>query len=497
MGTRLGKCGLLQQSLHFQKEIDHSRSKRIKLKTAIVWFRKDLRLHDHEALHKAIDEADSIIPFYCFEEEEFGKTSFGFDKTGPFRGKFLRESVLDLRKSLKELGNNLCIRRGKTSNQLAKIVNEFQVDKIFTTKDIYPEERSVQQEVESVCKIDMDYSFEACLYHINDLPHDHKNTPSVFTSFRKGVEKKSKVRELYPTPSKMPKPPEGIQWGEVPELADLGIEGREIDKKAAIMAKGGESEALKRLRDYFYNDNALIHYKKTRNGLLGESYSSKFSLWLWNGCISPRKIYWEVKQFEKKVEKNQSTYWLIFELIWRDYFKYVALQNGNRIFQLEGIGNSDRVWEQDWDRFNKWAKGETGIPFIDANMRELNETGFMSNRGRQNVASFLSKELKLDWRMGAEYFESVLIDYDVASNYGNWMYVSGVGNDPRDRYFNIISQAKRYDKQGKYVKNWLPELKLADSAYVHHPWTAQGDLFGKRLDYPKPMVEPDYWEKYY
>ena len=208
-------------------------------------------------------------------------------------------------------------------------------------------------------------------------------------------------------------------------------------------------------------------------------------------------IYWKVKEFEKEVKKNQSTYWLIFELIWRDYFKYISLKHGNKIFQLEGIGKSERNWEIDKERFEKWANGETGIPFIDANMRELNSTGFMSNRGRQNVASFLSKEVQLDWRMGAEYFESMLIDYDVASNYGNWMYVSGVGNDPRDRYFNIISQAKRYDANGEFVKHWLPELAEMDASNVHHPWTANQVLFSNDISYPKPMVEPDYWKKYY
>ena len=263
------------------------------------------------------------------------------------------------------------------------------------------------------------------------------------------------------------------------------------------MAKGGEQEALKRLESYSFESNALQEYKESRNGLLGEDYSSKLSLWLWNGCLSPRMIYWKVMQYEKEVKRNQSTYWLIFELIWRDYFKYIALKHGNRIFQLNGIGRSARQWEVDFERFEKWAKGETGIPFIDANMKELNKTGFMSNRGRQNVASFLSKELQLDWRMGAEYFESMLIDYDVASNYGNWMYVSGVGNDPRDRYFNIISQAKRYDAKGNFVKHWLTELDDLDSTLIHHPWTANEQLFPHKVSYPKPMVEPEYWKKYY
>ena len=196
-------------------------------------------------------------------------------------------------------------------------------------------------------------------------------------------------------------------------------------------------------------------YKKTRNGLLGIDYSSKFSSWLANGSISARTIYWKVKQFEKEYFKNQSTYWLIFELIWRDYFKYVSMKHGNQIFKLEGILKKEYDWSTNKNQIQKWINGETTSDFVNANMIELKSTGWMSNRGRQNVASYFAKELELDWRIGAAYFESLLVDYDVHSNYGNWMYVSGVGNDPRDRKFNVQLQAERYDANGKFRKLWL------------------------------------------
>lgn len=467
------------------------------MKTAIVWFRKDLRLHDNEALHKAIHSAEQIVPFYCFEESEYGKSRFGFDRSGPFRTQFNIESVATLRKSLQEIGSDLCVRIGNTPNELLELVKESKAEAIFTAKDIYAEEIAIQKEVEKKTAVPLKYAFGSCLYHINDLPHSYQDTPEVFTTFRKGVEKKARVRDLFPRPKHIPKPKVDLNWASLPNAKALGIEPRMIDAGAAIQARGGEKEALDRLNHYFFESLALQEYKHTRNGLLGEDYSSKLSLWLWNGCISPRMIYWKVKDFEKRVKKNQSTYWLIFELIWRDYFKYIALKHGNKIFQLHGIGSSKRRWEVDQERFERWTKAETGIPFIDANMRELNLSGFMSNRGRQNVASFLSKELQIDWRMGAEYFESMLIDYDVASNYGNWMYVSGVGNDSRDRYFNIISQAKRYDAKGEYVKHWMPELHALAASTVHHPWTSEQQLFSNEIDYPKPMVEPDYWKKYY
>lgn len=467
------------------------------MSTAIVWFRKELRLHDNEALVKALSHHDRIIPFYCFEETEFGTTSFGFEKTGPFRAKFLIESVQNLKENLQKLGSDLVIRRGSTMNQLSKVVVQENVSKIYAFKDIHQEEIDIQNQIESI-GLQVDYSFGQTLFHVNDLPHPFEETPQVFTQFRKGVEKKSAVRAVFETPQSLPELKVSSEIGDLPALEDFGLLPETIDERAAIVAKGGEDEALKRLKHYFFETEELTYYKQKRNGLIGSNYSSKLSLWLWNGCISPRQIYWEVKRFEKEVKSNQSTYWLIFELIWRDYFKFISLKHGNKIFFQRGIKNHDYNWSTNKEKFNKWAEGRTGVPFVDANMRELNQTGFMSNRGRQNVASFLTNELEIDWRMGAEYFESKLIDYDVASNYGNWMYNAGVGNDPRDRYFNIILQAKRYDDKGKYVKMWLPELEELDAKAVHHPWTASDDLFGKpELDYPEPMVEPEYWKKHY
>ena len=182
--------------------------------------------------------------------------------------------------------------------------------------------------------------------------------------------------------------------------------------------------------------------------MLGEDYSSKFSAWLSVGCISPREIYEEVKNYEKVFGANDSTYWLIFELLWRDYFGFYLQKDKLRFFRQASQLTSTVG-------LNAWKEGRTGEPFIDANMTELRLTGFMSNRGRQNVASYLCNNLKVDWRYGAAYFEQQLIDYDVCSNWGNWAYLAGVGNDPRaNRYFNTAKQAAIYDPQGRYVQLW-------------------------------------------
>jgi deoxyribodipyrimidine photo-lyase len=292
------------------------------------------------------------------------------------------------------------------------------------------------------------------LYHPDDVNFEIAKTPQVFTVFRKKLEKYVDIRDEVFV-NQQPLQNRVSNDTVIPNLQDLGFESFEKHPKTAFPFKGGENQALNRLEDYFFNTKKLGFYKKTRNGLVGVDYSSKFSPWLANGSISARTIYWNVKQFEKEHFKNQSTYWLVFELIWRDYFKYVSLKHGNQIFKLEGILGKDYDWSKNQNIIDKWINGETASDFVNANMIELQETGWMSNRGRQNVASYFAKELELDWRIGAAYFESLLLDYDVHSNYGNWMYVAGVGNDPRDRKFNVELQAERYDSNGKFRRIWL------------------------------------------
>lgn len=464
---------------------------------AIVWFRDDLRVHDNEALYLAAQNHDEIIPFFCFDSRFFGNGSFGFEKTGEHRAQFLIESIHSLKKQLRKLGSDLYLCYGNTSANLIKIADEFQVDQIYCNKSIHEEENQIQHEVETQLDCPIKYVYGSTLIHPGDLGFNPKETPRSFSSFRKKVESNLCIRKEIPYPQKLPPFPKNLISDYDPSLENLGVSMNYYKKENAI-ANGGEEEGLKRLKYYFFESEKILEYKETRNGLLGFDYSSKLSLWLWNGALSPRKIYWELKRFEQSVKSNQSTYWLLFELLWRDFYKFTAIKEGNQIFKIKGVQNRKREWKNDQTLFQQWADGLTGVPFIDANMKELNQTGFMSNRGRQNVASFFVVELGLDWRMGAAYFESKLIDYDVASNYGNWMYIAGVGNDSRDRYFNIISQAKRYDPKGEYVKHWLPELADCSSEIVHHPWTAQKTLFDREnVGFPRPIAEPDYWKQHY
>ncbi len=444
-------------------------------KTILVWFRKDLRIHDNEILTEAVRKGGSIIPVYCFDPRQFELTSFNTSKTGLIRAKFLLESVADLRNSFRAAGGDLIIRIGKPESIIPELVVKYKVDEVYHHREVASEETGVSTLVENALwklKINLKHFIGHTLYHKEELPFPINAIPDVFTNFRKKVERDSSVRNCFKAPGAM-KFPENMDTGELPELSELGFTEPEFfDDRSVMKFKGGETEALKRLQDYFWNSNSVKTYKQTRNGLIGADYSSKFSAWIALGCLSPREVYWEIKKYEQLHGDSDSTYSLFLELLWRDYFRYMFKKYGNKFFQKAGFkGVAPDEGENQDEFFELWKDAKTGIPFIDANMRELNSTGFMSNRGRQNVASFLVKDLKVNWMWGAAYFEEKLIDYCPANNWGNWAYIAGVGNDPRQyRHFNVLKQAMDYDPQGDYIRLWIPELAAINVAQIHQPW---------------------------
>lgn len=426
----------------------------------LIWFKNDLRVQDNNSLFQACKNSGKVIGVYFLDPSQFEITKYGFKKTEKYRAKFLLETLRDLKNNLATKNISLLIFHDVPENVFPKLVSDYEIGTIFMQKEWTSEERNVNDRIQ---KLNLNAVFKEVydqfLFHPDDIPYsDFTKIPEVFTEFRKKCEKESKIR---PCVTINAKPIDNLieTSNEIPSLEDLGLETFKLDKNSAFPFRGGETAALKRIENYFFDTENLSQYKKTRNGLIGDSYSSKLSAWLANGSISARSIYWEVQNYEQEICKNEDTYWLIFELIWRDYFKYISLKHGNKIFQLDGILGKKYEWKFNQKAFRQWENGNTNEPFVNANMIELQRTGFMSNRGRQNVASYWAKEWEQDWRVAAAYFESMLIDYDVHSNYGNWLYNAGVGNDPRDRKFNIKRQAEMYDGAGKYQKLWLnPDL---------------------------------------
>lgn len=422
------------------------------------WFRNDLRLSDHEILSNLL-EIKELIPIYIIDPRNWEMQDIGFRKTGKFRTKFLFETLENLDRNLKKLGSKLIVKKGNPEKLIPELINKYNVDILSYELENTSEEKNIEDNVlENLDnKVEVKTFWSKTLIHRDDLSFPIQNLPDIFTQFRKIVEQDLKVRTLFHYPETLPINPvdetSDIK-SEFGNLLDLNI----YEPRAAHQFVGGERYAKRELDYYFWKSKSLSEYKKTRNGLIGRNYSSKFSAWLANGSISPREIYFEVLKYEQEIEKNETTYWLIFELLWRDYFRFVSLKFDYKIFQKWGLKDDSVNIKNKFnlDKLELWIDGMTQKDFVDANMIEISKTGFMSNRGRQNVASYLVKDMGLDWRLGAKYFESQLIDYDVASNWCNWLYVAGLGNDPREnRYFNISRQQQMYDPKGDFVRLWL------------------------------------------
>ena len=425
------------------------------MNTLLHWYRNDLRSEDHAALAHAAAKGMKVLPLYILSNEEMFRLS-DLPRWGKHRKQFLYQTLKDLADFWNKQGTELLILQGKPVDIIPQLCQKYTVEELSFAAAHASEEIALEQAVELALKgekISIFKFYDDFLIHPDDLFCLPSQIPDVFTNFRKSVEANLKIRVpfVYDFPQGYPHNEKGISL----EQINLN-ENSFVDTRSAFPFSGGERQAQIRIQDYFFTNKFILQYKETRNGLLGADYSTKFSPWLSLGAVSPRQIYTELKKFEQQHGANESTYWLVFELFWRDYFRYILIKYGRKIFLKNGLNiyNPNREVVQSDALFQSWILGKTGDDFVDACMHELAATGFMSNRGRQNVASYLVHQLKLDWRLGAEYFESMLIDYDAASNWGNWAYLAGVGNDPRQRIFNTQKQAEQYDQNGEFRKCW-------------------------------------------
>lgn len=425
------------------------------MSTCILWFRNNLRLGDNMPVAEAYARFETIIPVYILSDSKHAGT-WVEPGMGTHRARFLVESLDDLDKSLKRQNSQLLIIPSNDAvNTLLEIAKATDAHAIYGPKEFAFDE--VQEELaltkrSKTERLELKLFTERTLYLQSDLPFGLDNLPEVFSRFRGKVEKRSRVQPPIEEPEITSFDPLdfGLSGTEIPSLSNAK------DPRSAVPFKGGTTAAWEELDYYFWESEAVLEYKQTRNGMVGRRYSSKFSAFLALGCISARQIYDELKRFEEEVESNESTYWLFFELLWREYFQWIALKHGKDVFAAHGL-QREKPLKQGFNTraFEKWTSGNTGDEFVDANMKELLATGFMSNRGRQNVASYLVHDMGIDWRAGAAFFEKHLIDYDPASNYGNWLYNAGRGNDPRPfRKFNTKMQAERYDPKGEFVDTW-------------------------------------------
>ncbi|MDX5326732.1 MAG: DASH family cryptochrome [Bacteroidota bacterium] len=416
---------------------------------SVFWFRDDLRIQDNRSLHRCSKESESILGIYVIDPSIWAGTQFGIPRMGSFRRRFLLECLADLDHQIRTMGGRLIILHGSPEKEIPNIVRSHGFEKVFASAGYTWEEKNMEQEIKR--HVHLEIQWNGTLTDPHSLPFEIHDLPDVFTSFRKKVEKYGSFWD----PVSMDEP---IPWIDLPEVGlsvdEIEFEAISPDHRAVMDFVGGEGHGWKRLNHYIHISGSVAHYKETRNAMLGADNSSKFSPWLASGCISPRQVANEVQRFEEAEGATESTYWMIFELLWRDFFKFAFLKYGPKLFQPKGIGNRMPPLAHD-ERFDLWCEGKTGDDLVDANMIELQRTGFMSNRGRQNVASYLVHDLEQDWRLGASWMEYLLIDHDPASNWGNWAYVAGVGHDPRNRKFNTQLQSERYDPDMAYRRTWL------------------------------------------
>ncbi len=412
----------------------------------IYWFRNDLRLHDNPALLQAIESRKPVIPVYIMDDSLLSQHPLGFNRMGEYRKNFLFETLVNLSESIQQAGSCLWIYKGKTSVILRNIYKQINAEAIFAQSEYAPEELGIEQELKPI--VNLRLIDGSMLFTPSMVPFYPMQSPFYYTAF------KNKVWELGP----LVRPVTTVT--QIPSLNKLEqLMPKELfvptKTNAQLNFKGGETEGLKRLEDYF-STNAPLHYSETRNALHGRDFSSWLAPWLANGGLSVRLVWQQLNKLKPANEaENESVKTLKEQLIWRDYFRYLMMRYGNRLFGLKGLRSSEPLMFNDRETFEKWRLGQTGQPIVDALMNELRHTGFMSNRGRMLVSYYLAKELKVNWQWGAAWFESMLIDYDVYSNFGNWAYQSGRGTDSRvNRRFNLTKQAEKFDADGSFRRKW-------------------------------------------
>ena len=431
---------------------------------SIVWFRRELRLEDNAALVAAAKESTALLCVYVVPPRFFDMDPLGFPRVGPYRRRFLAESLDDLRTALAARGQRLLVRLGSPEVVLPALAASFHCDRVFAYRLPGTEEAAEERAVEQ--RLSVEWSWGHTLVAPEALPMSVAALPRVFTEFRKRLEARLVVEAPLPVPPLPPAVAPEEPEGDVSAL--LAVAPIVDDPRAVFRFRGGARAGKDRLRHYLWESDAIARYRETRNGMHRANDSSKLSPWLADGALSPRHVYEQLRQYEAERTKNESTYWLFFELLWRDFFQWVLLQHGKRLFRRGGILDKKVSWDDDDARFRAWCEGRTGVPFVDAQQRELAATGWMSNRGRQNAAAFLAKSMRVPWTWGARWFESLLLDFDVGSNWGNWNYTAGVGNDPRpNRWFNPVYQGEQYDPDGAFVRTWVPELDAVPGGAVH------------------------------
>lgn len=410
----------------------------------LYWFRHDLRLDDNPAFRRSTENAVQLV---C--------TAFVPAALSPWQNRFWWESARELQAQLQKRGSDLLILAEPPETGLPRLARELGADTLgwsqsFNARD-QAQENTILAALKAACERVpiLITANTSTLMELHELPFSLRQMPLVFSDFKRALPGRELCVPPISAPERLPAGPPRL-LSETPQAHAPSS----LSTPAGARFRGGEGEGRRRLQHYFWERLGLLEYNLTRNGLLEFDDSAKLSPWLASGALSVRRVYQEMLDFEHQFGPHESIEAFFLELLWRDYFKFYSLKYGPAIFEAGGIRGRAPVIEPDESAWQAWTQGQTPSAFVNANMRELLKTGWMSNRGRQNVASYWAKTMKQDWRRGAQWFEQHLVDHDVENNWGNWNYVAGVGSDPRNRTFNVDRQAQMYDPEGTYTRQW-------------------------------------------
>jgi len=449
---------------------------------SIIWFRRDLRLADNAALLAGIRQGE-VIPAFVIDP-----VLLQSDRVGPKRVAWLAANVRELDRSLRARGSQLIVRRGEPAAELIRLARETHATNVFFNLDLTPFARRRDQRVALELEqngITVESFDDLTVHHPEEVVTQTGRPYQVFTAFKKAwlALPKPSTDETATLPEQMP-----LSM----KVSSLPIDFDEVDELPAA----GEAAAFDRLNDFL--DETVYGYGTGRN-LLDRQATSFLSPYLRFGALSIRQVYWGAKAAidlaTSKEAKSSAEAWLS-ELIWREFYQALVYHFPHTIERPLREQFAHFEWLDDEESFAAWREGRTGYPVVDAAMRMLNATGWMHNRARMIVASFLTKDLLIDWRIGERYFMQHLIDGDSASNVGGWQWAAGVGADaqPFFRVFNPTLQGQRFDPAGVFVKQWLPELRGVPIELIHEPWKLSasdqqqyGVIIG--TDYPAPIVD--------
>ncbi|NVK39895.1 MAG: DASH family cryptochrome [Oceanospirillaceae bacterium] len=444
----------------------------------LIWLRNDLRLHDQPAFRIAKARQEPLAVVFILPGHWLQTDRQGLDRLGAAKARFLRQSLDDLDAQLQRSGLGLTVLSGDPVALLRRWHRQSAFH-LITQAAQAPEEGAWLRALADA-GISIETVENQTLFDSEQIAPLLAGWPKSFTAFRHRVESGLEPR--------VPRAPESLSAAPAEPPFDAAVRwpGGSDTEEGRSQFRGGERAGLERLDDYLWRRRALDHYRDSRNQLIGRDFASQLSPWLAWGCLSVREVWHQIRRYEARYGEDEQRYWLRFELLWREFFHCSMRHYGRLLFRRDGLAArplpETRFQASYW---HAWCQGRTGVPMVDAGLRELTATGYCSNRLRQNLASYLIHQLGLDWRLGARFFERHLIDFDVASNQGNWAYIAGAGQDPRQgRRFDLNWQLRRYDPALMHIRHWLPELADIDieSIIAHQS--------GRRLlsCYPAPVV---------